>query len=321
MRNALLLVSLSLALTPLTTAAETIAEALEAAYWYNTGIRAAEAQAKATSEVISQAKASRLPKLTTNIKSGMYSSYSKNYNPFGNPTFSTSKYNLYNWNITLTQILYGGGAVVAGIEKARADAKSQYASLAMTEQSVLLNAATAYVDMSMARENMAATQQIKQDMLAQKSVVESALARHDATIVDLDQIISRIEDMQAQNLQFEGALEIARANYMRWIGHDPDDHLEPPQPISDLPASREEIMHLGISENPSVYQANFAEQSAQADIDVAISTILPKVALYANCNDEVDWTRSYQGETRNCSALLEVSIPIFREAPRQPKSA
>lgn len=304
---------LFLALSLLTPAvsAGTLHEALISAYRNSAGIRSSEAQVRVMSETVRQAEARRLPHLTATAGSGRHSDDTVSYNVFGPPSSGSESYRVRTWQLNLTQPLYRGGALLAGIEKTKADTATQEAVLALTVQSVLLNAATAYIDTLRTRADLEVTQENVRVLSEQKNVVERTLARQDLTVVDLDQAISRLEDARAQYHQAAGQHHSALTNYQRWIGHAPAE-LVTPSPLTNLPASREEAIRLAESASHAVRQVSLAEQSARADIDIAIAPTLPTVSLSANLSNEEDWQASSRGTTRNYSFMIQVNFPLYQ---------
>lgn len=309
LHRAALLLALCLVLPAIR--AETLTEALHSAYRNSALIRSAQAQWSSTSEAIPLAEAKRLPRMTLTGTKGWHSDYTYDYNVFGPPSPGTDRYRVQTVAFQLKQSLYHGGGLVAGIEKAEADTAAQSAALAGTVQSVLLNAATAYIDTLRARGDLTVTQRSVEELTVQKESVERGMARKDLTLVDLDQAISRLEDARAQYQQALGQLESAQANYRRWIGHPPGE-LVIPAPLTHLPASRNETLSLAESGAHSVRQASLAEQSARADITLAIAPNLPNVTLVANYSREIDRLASSRGIDKNYSLMLQVTIPLYQ---------
>ena len=309
MKHGLLLLAVSL-LAP-AARSETIQDALLSAYRSNAGIRSAEAQLRVISEGVSQAEAKRLPHLTATAGGGWHSATTLSHNNFGPPSSGFDHYRVRTWQLNLTQPLYRGGALLASIEKAEADTAAQEAALSVSVQSLLLNAATAYIDSLRARADLAVIVESVGDLTSQKEAVERALARQDLTALDLDQAIGRLEDARAQYHQALGQQQSAEANYQRWIGHAPAELL-PPSPLIRLPGSLEEAIRQAESASHAIRQASLAEQSARADVDIAIAPTLPSVSLAANISREVDWLAPSRGSTRNYSFMIQVNIPLYQ---------
>jgi hypothetical protein len=234
---------------------DSLARALTNSYQTHRGLRAAQVQAVAAREGIVQAEAGQLPSLQVFGYGGYYNDYSLDEEPFGIGLLpDVSHYGVYRWGLSLELPLYKGGAIRAGIRKAQADAAAQEAALAPIRQDLFLNAATAYLDLFKAHADLAVLQTSIQAYKVQKEAVVSLLAQQDATLVDLDQTVSKLEDTQAQ--AYEAHIQEAKAvaDYRRWIGEDPGGLIQP-DPPKNLPESRAAAIRLALNAHPAVRQA------------------------------------------------------------------
>jgi outer membrane protein len=289
---------------------DSVAQALTNSYQTHRGLRAAQAQAVAAREGIVQSQAAQLPSLQVFGYGGYYNDYSLDEEPFGlGPLPDESLYGVYRWGLSLELPLYKGGAIRAGIRKAQADADAQEEAVALVRQNLLLNAATAYLDLFKARADLAVLQTSIQAYKVQKEAVASLLARQDATVVDLDQTISKLEDTQAQ--AYEAHIQEAKAvaDYRRWIGEDPGGLIQPDPPKS-LPESREAAIRLALDANPAVRQAVQSRQSAAAAVDIARAADKPALALVAKYSDELDRYGGDQGREQDYSIVLQLKVPF-----------
>lgn len=290
--------------------ADSLPQALKRSLIANPGLSAAQATTLASEEGLIQAKRQRLPTLDISGQGGFYSDTSLAQGVLGYPpSSSTDRYGLYAWDLTLEQPLYRGGAIQAGIRKASANVGAQEASLADTRQTVLLNAATAYLDLIKARADQRVLRDSVQALEAQRAGVASLLKHGDLTVVDLDQVLTRLADTQAQALDAEVREAQAIADYRRWVGEAPRE-LIPPSLLVTLPESRERAIERALAANPALRQALHEERAASAAVDLARADGKPNLKLVAKYSDELDRYGLEQGREQDYSLLLQLSIPL-----------
>ena len=134
-----LLLGASLALLPLTSAwADSLMDALTKAYAGNPNLAAEQANLRSIDESRPQAVAQRRPTITGQAQGGIQA---QNTQEFGKQTIYP-----YSASIGVTQPLWTGGRADAAIEQANYQIKAERANLLNEEESILLQAATAYFD-------------------------------------------------------------------------------------------------------------------------------------------------------------------------------
>src|SRR5258707_11605692 len=140
--NAALLASaLPLALVfSLPAQALSLKEALATAYATNPQIESARANLRATDEEVAKANAGWRPSLSLSGSEGFQNTITDQ------PSHSESDRNQLNGTASLTEPLFRGGRTVAEIRRAKALVRAGQAQLVNAEQTILLDAVTAYMD-------------------------------------------------------------------------------------------------------------------------------------------------------------------------------
>lgn len=128
---------LALALSMGSAKAETIELALARAYANNADLNAQRASVRATDEQVPRAKSGYLPRVTAQAQGG------KNNNVYNGSEANLTPRGL---SLTVTQNLYNGDRTANQINAAEAGVLAAQAGLRQTEQSILLNAATQYMN-------------------------------------------------------------------------------------------------------------------------------------------------------------------------------
>src|SRR3954468_7123637 len=133
--------ALLLALSVQPVSAQSLEEALANAYISNPTIESQRAQLRATDELVPQALSGYRP----TIEAGADAGYSRARTRAGDRAATTSLQQR-GVDLSIVQPLYSGGRTQAGTKRAEALVEAQRADLLSTEQTVLLNGATAYLD-------------------------------------------------------------------------------------------------------------------------------------------------------------------------------
>ncbi|MFN3075677.1 MAG: TolC family protein, partial [Alphaproteobacteria bacterium] len=120
--------------------AETLTDALVAAYTTNPTLLARQAQSRAADEAVPQALANWRPTVTLSSNAG-FGKYDSNASVPG-----TIHRRSRDMTFTVSEILYRGGRTVATTRQAESGVQADRAQLIGVEQSVLLDAATAYIN-------------------------------------------------------------------------------------------------------------------------------------------------------------------------------
>jgi TolC family type I secretion outer membrane protein len=183
------------------------------------------------------------------------------------------------------------------------------AQLTSTEQIVLLNAVTAY--MNVVRDTAVLELNRNNEKVLQAQL-EATQARYDVgelTRTDVAQAEASLQGAIASRIQAEGQLTASQAIYRQVIGDDPVDVTMPEQ-TPQLPSSRDESVVLSQGA-PTVRAAQFQERAAKDDIDVQFSDLLPTVAIEGSYQRQQDLgTRDSEADVG--SVIGQVTIPLYQ---------
>ncbi|MEO5372753.1 MAG: TolC family outer membrane protein [Alphaproteobacteria bacterium] len=285
--------------------AETLEEALVAAYRTNPQLEARRAQGRATDEQVPQALATWRPTVSFSGSAGrgLYET-----NALVPPEQWRSPRTA---SLTLSQNLYNGGRTVAGTDKAEADVQAERAQLLSIEQTVLSAAATAYLNV--VRDQAVLELNISNEQVLQRQY-EAAQDRFrvgEITRTDVAQSQARLAKTKAARIQSEGTLETSRATYVRVIGTPPEKVVQPNLTM-DLPKSLEEATSLAQASNPTVIAAGRTALSAEHNIEVVRGALRPTVSLDIKGSREFRQS-SKTSHTETNEAVLRVSVPIYEQ--------
>lgn len=293
-----------LAVTAPTTeaAAETLKQALVRAYNANPRLRAARATLRATDEQMAQAFANWRPTVRAIGQAGRRVSKSSP----GTNLYTTP----YSGRLTLDQPLFRGGSSFAQLRRARNNIRAQRARLIDTEQDVLLDAVTAYMnvfrDEAVLRLNINNQRVLRRQLRATRDRFEVG----EVTRTDVAQAQARLARATADRIQSEGDLESSRANYKNVIGAVPVNVRRPQMPVR-VPKSRGQLIRISRQSNPNVIAALFTEASARSDVANIRGELLPQISISGEAS------RSFDSSFRNtrsdaASVTAQVVIPLYQ---------
>jgi outer membrane protein len=288
-----------------TSAAQAVSlyEALATAYSSNPTLDAARAQLRATDEGVPQVLSEWRPTVLGTAQGG------HEWDNQNKPLRLEQETNPRTYGVTVRQPIFDGFGTVAGTSEAENLVQAGRAQLSSTEQIVLLNAVTAY--MNVVRDTAVLELNRNNEKVLQAQL-EATQARYDVgelTRTDVAQAEASLQGAIASRIQAEGQLTASQAIYRQVIGDDPVDVTMPEQ-TPQLPSSRDESVVLSQGA-PTVRAAQFQERAAKDDIDVQFSDLLPTVAIEGSYQRQQDLgTRDSEADVG--SVIGQVTIPLYQ---------
>ncbi|HSF95891.1 MAG TPA: TolC family outer membrane protein [Thermohalobaculum sp.] len=212
-------------------------------------------------------------------------------------------------SLSLVQPLYTGGRVENATESAETRITVSEATLVSTEQEVLLNAVTAFVDVRRDIEFVSLGENNVRVLSEQLRAANERFEVGEVTRTDVEQARARLAAARSRLAAATGALAASRQSYLRAVGEAPGDLLPPP-PLPDLPASQDEAVAMALRDDPSVIAARLEREATGHDVRAAIGTLLPQVTLEGNLSS----TESGNDNSRrkeNIAVGLFVTMPLY----------
>jgi outer membrane protein len=315
----LLLCAAFAAAAPRPLAAETIETALAQAYENNPQLNAQRAIVRESDEGVPEALSGYRPTIAANASIGReYSNVSQTI-PAGaispsSPGITFSDKGLttpHAIGLTGTQTLFNGERTANSVRKAESQVSAARETLRMMEQSVLLAAATVYMDVSRDSANLQVQQNNVRVLARTLQDTRNRFNAGQVTSTDVAQAEAQLAAGQANLHAAESTLMTTRANYRRIIGVEPKN-LAPATPVDRLaPPTLKAAVALGIADNPSVLAALYDVDVAQLQVKIA------EGALWPTLTGQYDIQQQYAPQllTPNLftnSVMLDLSIPIYQ---------
>jgi outer membrane protein len=290
--------------------AETLDGALAQAYRNNPQLNAQRASLRAVDENVSQALAGFRPRVTGSIDSG--------YQHYESTTIASGVFAKTNNNISprggtvgLVQTVFNGFRTGNQTRQAESQVLAGRETLRNTEQTVLLDAATAYMNvmrdsaiLDLQRRNV----QVLQEQLKQ---TRDRFNVGEVTKTDVAQSESRLAAAQSQVLGAEATFRASQAAYRRIVGAEPVN-LRSGMPVDRFsPRSLEASVDLGWKDHPTVTAAQYTVDAAQHAVKVAEGALYPTVTLESNVQKRWDLAPGSIDQLTG-TVLGRVNVPLYQ---------
>lgn len=291
---------------------QSLEDTLIMAYNSNPTLQAERANLRAIDEGRVQAMAGRLPTVSADASISRQHVESQSTFVIGDDrvaSSSTSDATPKNYSITASQLVYGGGQVSGAIDQATAQIMAGRESLRAVEQTVLVDAVTAFMDVRR-DARVVEIRRNNAEVLAQH--LQAARDRFEVgeiTRTDVAQAEARLSGAQAELSAAQSQLAVSRAAYERVTGQPPATLEEPPA-LPGMPDSLADAAEFAYQSSPQLLAARFSEESARHAIRIARSNLRPEVTLSASASAARN--SSFSGDERDSTSVTgRVSIPIF----------
>ena len=288
--------------------AETLPEALVKAYQTNPQLNAERARQRGTDENVPQALAGYRPQIVASLGAGLQAV--RNLLP--DNTVQSAGLTPWTIGLTVTQVLFNGNKTSNNVRVAEFQVKSGREALRNVEQGVLLDAATAYMNV-MANYALVESQRSNVQVLREiQATTKRRLNAGDVTPTDTAQAESRLSRGLADLNVAEVALAISKEIYAQVIG-EPPAQLIPASPVDRLiPATEAAAIDTTIHEHPAILGASYDVDVAAVSIKLAESSLLPSMSVQGSVSRSVqsDPTLSTMA-TDQASVMGQVNVPIY----------
>jgi outer membrane protein len=299
-----------------TAGAETLESALIQAYQNNPTLNSQRAAVRATDENVPQALSGYRPRVSVTASGGeqSLSTVTKVTTTTPNSYSTQSGYNSpFSTGVTATQTLFNGFQTANRTRQAEAQVQAARETLRLTEQTVLLNAVTAYMNLlrdsaifDLQKRNV----EVLQEQLRQ---VRDRFNVGEVTRTDVAQSESRLASGRSQVLTAESNVKTSGAIYRQIIGTSPGK-LSAGTPVDRFsPGSLSGAVGLASSTHPSVTTAQYNIDVAQLQVKVAEGSLFPTLSLQGNYTKNFLSTSSLNTmEGYSASVLGQLSVPIYQ---------
>jgi outer membrane protein len=303
---------------PPQTRAETMESALAKAYAGNPQLNGQRVIVRQNDEGVSQALSGYRPTLSATASVGeQYTNITGVIPPIPpglpNGVSYTVKGYTSPWTAGLTgqQTLFNGQRNANNVRKAESQVSAARETLRMMEESVLLAAATAYMDMSRDTANLEVQQTNIRVLQRTLKDTRNRFSAGQVTATDVAQSEAQLAAGEANLHAAESTLMTTRANYRRVIGVEPNN-LAPAAPVDRLsPNNLNAAIAVGSAENPTVTAALYGVDVAQLQVKIAEGALWPTLALQGSVQQQ-SYSNILTPNLFLGTVALNLTVPIYQ---------
>ncbi len=297
------LLSLVLGLAPVA-AAQTLEETGQLALLHHPSMKLAKSEIALAKEQLFSARASRGVEISIGLSSAIQSiGTDRAFAIDTGETFINSAH------IEAVLPLYTSGELTASIEQTRLLVGASEAAYASAEQSLLLSAINAHLNVAQARE---AVRIRDQNVSRLKQQFDAAKERFDVGVLtktDVALAEARYQAGLAGKLAADAELEAAKAVYEELTGQRPGE-IGLPKSLPDDYAAADQIFETLKLSNPDLKQLRLLEEVAELGVGIAKSQRKLKVEAYGNAGvQNGSWQNDYQDTS--ASIGVRASRPLY----------
>jgi outer membrane protein len=218
--------------------------------------------------------------------------------------------------LTISQTLFNGFQTANRVRQAESNTSAAREALRFAEQTVLLNAATAYMDLlrdSALLELQRRNVEVLQEQLRQ---TRDRFNVGEVTRTDIAQTEAQLAQGRASVLSAEAQYARSRANYRQFIGVEAGT-LQPASPVDRLtPRQLVNAIEIARARHPSVGVAMFGIDAAVLQVKITEGSLYPQARLIGTVQQ--NWENqniATQLQQFNAFVAAQVTIPIFNAGP------
>ncbi|MBL6457925.1 TolC family outer membrane protein [Belnapia sp. T6] len=299
--------------------AQTLADALAQAYSNNPALLAARAQLRSVDENVPQALAGWRPTVSITSSIGYRDGHTRTLASAVDPvTGGVRQYGATSHldgtvatnSVVLTQPIFRGGRTVATTRRAENQVLAQRARLLATEQQVMQDTVTSYVNVIRDQELLRLNINNEQVLTEQLRATNERFRVGEITRTDVAQAESRLAGARASRAQAEGNLQISRSTFARLVGMQPGT-LVAPQPIRVPIRSGAEAAQTAAANNPNVVAALFDEAGSRDNVNIQLSALTPQLSVNTQAGRNDNSTLNHTRQTF-AQVTANLTVPIYQ---------
>src|ERR1700689_5101586 len=289
---------------------DTIEAALVRSYQNNPQLNAQRALVRSTDENVPQALSGYRPKVAVTASAG-YQYTDALSSAFGATADFHGAQTPLSAGASVTQTLYNGNQTANKTRVAESQVAGAREGLRVLEQTVLLSAATVYMDYlrdsAIVEVNQSNVRVLDQTL----KQTQDRFNVGEVTRTDVAQSEAQLAAGKTQLLAAQATLTTTQANFRRIIGNEPQA-LAPGSPVDRfLPATLPAAVELSLIENPNVTAAMSGIDVNFLTVKVNEGALLPTVTVQASVQQAYEQSLQVF-RTFGASAIARVSVPVYQ---------
>ena len=286
--------------------AESLRQALAAAYKFNPRLDAERARLRATDEEVPRARSGYMPQVFGSADAGYQHQRTR-----GSGITENRETHPRGYGVDLSQPIFSGFRTLNSVREAESTVRAGRANLHVIEQSVLLEAVIAYADVVRDQAVVRLRENNVNVLTRELRAAQDRFNVGEVTRTDVAQATARRAGAVSALDLARGNLRTSRATYERVVGHPPSNLVDPGVPERYMPKSQSDALGIAGRENPNIVAALYREQAARHVVDRIWGELLPEVTLDASYDK-----RFGQSDTISSSETTQVTgrltVPIYQ---------
>ncbi len=290
--------------------AQTMEAALARAYNGNPTLNSQRAQVRITNENVPQALSGYRPLITASGDIGAEITNTHTPTTGGVSLRNTERTAPRGVGVQVSQNIFNGGATTSSVSAAESQVLGARATLRNTEQNVLLDAATSYMNvlrdtaiLNLNRNNV----EVLEEQLRQ---TRDRFQVGEVTRTDVAQAEARLSSAQSQAILAESNLKTSIARYRQNVGAEPRQ-LAPGKPVEHLlPKSLEAALRGALTAHPAIIASLHGVDAAELQVKVTEAGLYPSLDVIGNIARRYD--NQFGGDKATTASIVgRLTIPIY----------
>jgi outer membrane protein len=299
-------------------AADTLEWALVQAYQNNPSLNSQRAALRSIDENVPQALSGYRPKLTAAANGGYDYASTATHQVTQTATGPSVSYSSVatpfvqrGVGATVSQTLYNGLQTANKVREAESQVMGARETLRVTEEQVLLDAATSYMNLIRDQAILDLNRRNVEVLTEQLKQTRDRFNVGEVTRTDVAQAESRLAAGRSSLLGAQSNYVTSQANYRRVIGVDPG-RLAPGSPVDRLsPNVLGQAIAEGEQDSPSVLAAAYGVDVAELAVKVSEGALYPNLSL--NGSVSRNWDPLYNVNRQTAASIVgQLTVPIYQ---------
>ena len=292
--------------------ADTLDWALAQAYQNNPSLNAQRAVLRATDENVPQALSGYRPKVSVTANGGYnYNNETSTTPGVGQSSAFAETFVSRGYGATASYTLFNGYQTANHVRQAESQVDAARETLRVTEQQVLLDAATAYMNLLRDKAILDLNRSNVEVLSEQLMQTRRRYKDGELTPTDVAQSASRLAAARSTLLNALSNYTTSQANYRRVIGVEAG-RLAPGSPVDRFsPNDLTQAITQGQAQSPSVLAAAYGADVAELTVRISEGALYPSLILAGSVSKDSDPAFETDRET-DASVVGSLSVPIYQ---------
>lgn len=284
--------------------AQTLSQVFASAYSNNPTLNAARALTRSIHENVAIARGGYRPQVSATAESGLRS---VNSSPGASSSGIESTLAL-----SVQQDLFNGFQTTNATKEADASVRAQHESLRSTEQTVLLDAVTAFADVIQNIEILRLNRNNLKFLDEQVRASQDRFEVGEGTRTDISQAQAQRQSAVSQVLSAEANLAAAKAVFFQVTGMQPKNLRRKMRIKRLLPKSLKSALNTAANEHPDILSAKHSVDSAAFNVKEQEGALLPRVSVEGNVSSQFHPVPGVTNRVDSASVFGRLTVPIYQ---------